>query len=428
MTFISQTWAEQILNLYHIITDMNTDTVYIYNKNLGYYDSTNAIPILKQECQRLLDAFTDDKKVKEIISYVKRETYRNVTRFDPSSEYVCLNNGILNIKKMELEKFTPDKFVAYRIPVTYDPKVDGELWQKYVESTTKGDDALTLQESTGNIFANHYLTKKLTYIYGTNDSGKSTFFDIIQNFLTRPNYSSLSLSDLCEKFTNASIYGKRVNIHADIPYKISLRHYGIIKNFTGNDEITLQFKNKDAFQYTSIAKLFFSGNGIPAINQDEADDAFYRRWQFIKFPHQFEPNDEIEWMYSTHEMQSAILNWALAGYKRLKEQKWKLTNQTSIDDVRDLFDGAHYVLNDFELWLTERCIPSLEFELKPTLFRDCRDWSIKHNKKVERDYPVFCKNLARQKIIKVEDYDPTVNGEKVHAFRGIQLKDKGPED
>ena len=41
-------------------------------------------------------------------------------------------------------------------------------------------DVKKLQEHLGNMFANHYETKKLLLLYGPQDSGKSTFIKIMQ--------------------------------------------------------------------------------------------------------------------------------------------------------------------------------------------------------------------------------------------------------
>ena len=346
MTFLPKPYADTILEAHTIITDINTGIIYIYSP-AGYYNSVNSVRILEHMIEHMLGNYTVDYKVNQIISSIRRQTYRNVDRFDPQSNYVCLNNGNFNLETQALEPHDPDKFVTYRIPVDYDQLAPGEDWLKYIESLVDDEDAFTLQEAVGNLFANHYTTKKLLYMYGSKDSGKSTFIEIIQRFLTKANYSNLSLNQLGEKFTNASIYGKRANFFADIPYKVPVRYYGIIKNFTGGDTVTLQFKGQDAFQNQNIAKMFFSGNGIPAIDEKQVDDAFYRRWQFVRFPHPFKPDDSIIGKYTTHEMLSAILNWALEGYENLKEQKWCFTTENSVEEVKEIFNNAVYVKNNF---------------------------------------------------------------------------------
>jgi putative DNA primase/helicase len=409
-----------ILAEQHIITDQNTDLIFLYNKNYGYYDCVNSIPLLKTVIQNQIGDKTKINHVKEVIDCIKRKTYRNIQRFDTKSEYVCLNNGILNLNTMEMEKHDPSRFISYRIPVER-KQVDQEPWLHYVESSVHKDDLLKLQESVGNVFANHYETKKLTYIYGGNDSGKSTFLNILEDFLSPDNCSHLTLTQLSEKFTNAELYGKRANIYADVPYRIKLRYFGIIKNVTGGDPVTLQFKGKDAFKYKSISKQFFSANGIPDIDDKEADDAFYRRWEFIRFPHTFDPDSELFKKYTTPDMKSAILQWAIEGYQRLKQNHWKLTNQTSIDEAREKFEGV--VLEPSGMWLLERTLPeSTAVETKKALFEDCKEWHSRKLLPFIDNYDSFCKWIHNQKITTVRDYKPIMGEKREPSFVGIRLK------
>jgi putative DNA primase/helicase len=420
--FLPALFGDLLIKKQPTITDQNTDLIFIYNKDYGYYDCVNSIPLLKMEIQNILGASASTYKVQEVINYIKRKTYRNIQRFDPTSEYVCLNNGILNLRTMKMEPHDPGRFISYRIPVDV-TDVDDEPWLHYIESVVHTDDQLKLQESIGNIFANHYETKKLTYLYGGNDSGKSTFLNIIKDFLSENNTCHLTLTQLNEKFTNAQIYGKRANIYADVPYKIKHRNFGLIKNFTGGDPVTLQFKGRDAFNYRSIAKQFFSANGIPLIDENEADDAFYRRWEFIRFPHAFPPDESVFKTYTTPEMKSAILLWALQGYQRLKENHWKLTNQTTIEEAKEKFEGV--VVEPSGVWLLERCNPeSTAVETKKTCFEDCKEWHCKKCLPFVDNYDVFCKWMHNQRIIPVLNYRPIIGEEREPSFVGIRLKPK----
>ncbi len=424
LKFSAKICGDKILSKFsRIITD-NSGLTYIYLEPGGYYNSVNSLKILGNIIDNWLGEDVSTYKVNEILNHIKRETYRNVllTEFHPY--YISLDNGNFNLKTMKLEEHTPDKFVTYRIPVTYDTKVDTEPWVKYVESLVKGDNVLTLQEEVGNLFAPHYINKKLVYAYGPRDTGKSTWFQILQAFLTKANYSNLSLYQLGEKFTNADIYGKRANFYSETPYKLIMKHYGMIKSFTGGakDTLTLQYKHRDAFQCTPTAKLFFSGNDIPKINKEQVDDAFYRRWQFHKFSNPFEADETIFAKYTTPIMKSAILKWALEGYVRLKENKWHFTNETSIEEAMRLFEGAVYKVDSFDKWLSINCRSSDSWELKDDLFRHCREW---HEQQGLKTYPVnlpaFGKRMLKQRFIPIKDYNPLVDGEQVQAYRGIKL-------
>ena len=423
--FNPKSYGDEIIKHYRIITDNSGDT-YVYFKTYGYYDSVNSIKNLESVINKSLCNGVTTYKVNEVINYIKRETYKDILLNELNTHYVCLVNGNFNLKTLKLEEHTPKKFVTYKIPVEYDAKVDTEPIIKLTESLVKGDVALTLQEEVGNFYAQHYINKKLVYAYGPKNSGKSTWYRILQEFLTQANYSNLSLYQLGEKFTNADIYGKRANFCAEIPYKVTIKYYGMIKSFTGGgkDTLTLQKKHKDPFQCTSIAKLFFAGNDIPTIDTEKAGDleSFYLRWQFDNYPNVFDTDETIVAKYTTPEMKSAILKWSLEGYERLREQNWHFTNETSIDEARELFEGAVYRIDSFDEWLSTNCRSSDSFELKADLFRHCRNW---HEQQGLETYPinvqVFGKRMLAQRFIPVIDFYPEIGKKQKAAFRGIKL-------
>jgi len=243
---------------------------------------------------------------------------------------------------------------------------------------------------------------------------------------SKTNYSNLSLYQLGEKFTNADIYGKRANFYTEIPYKDAIKYYDIIKSFVGGgkDAVTLQQKHRDPFQCTNIAKLFFAGNNIPMIDVEKVGDldAFCLRWQLDNYPHTFDTDETIVAKYTTPEMLSAILKWSLEGYERLREQNWHFTNETSIDEARELFETAVYKIDSFDEWLSTNCRSSDDFELKADLFRHCREW---HENQGLKTYPLnvqaFGKRMSAQRFIPVIDFYPEIGEKQKEAYRGIKL-------
>jgi len=417
--FMPQLDAENILGIQHVRTDSNSGKVYLYQN--GYYNSINSIPWLKQEIQRILGGRTNDTRVREILNYIIRSSYEPINR--SSMKYICLNKGILNTETLEVEEATPDKFVTFKIPVTYNPEIGYDVFNNYVLELVSERDCKVLQESVGNILADNYETKKLVYLYGERDCGKSTFLRIIQAFLTLDNHSNLSLNQLGEKFTQTALINKLANISSEESYRIPLKFYGFIKNATGSDTITMQYKGKDSFSYESLAKQFYAGNGIPAINKQEADGAFYNRWQFINFPNKFEnKSDDIYKMYTSDTMKSSILNWMIEGYKRLRQNQWEFSHHMSEQEAKDLFDGAQYEDELWMLWLKENCVVDEGFELKSTLYRHYMKWCKEKNRTDLDTYDVFLRKLHKQGSIHVQDYQPMVDGKQVKALKGIMLK------
>jgi putative DNA primase/helicase len=79
---------------------------------------------------------------------------------------------------------------------------------------------------------------------------------------------------------------KKANVFADIP-PLKLKSTDIIKSLTGyTDKISGEQKFKDTFEFVNGAKLIFSANQLPGV--DDESDAFWNRVILIEFPHKFE--------------------------------------------------------------------------------------------------------------------------------------------
>src|SRR5208283_2759033 len=95
------------------------------------------------------------------------------------------------------------------------------------------------------------------------------------------------------------------------------------KMLTGGDSIGTEKKFKDEYSFVNYAKLIFSANKPPKVT-DEDSYAFWRRWILIEFPNQFgddKKDPEILNKLTAEAELSGLLNWALEGLARLRQQK-----------------------------------------------------------------------------------------------------------
>jgi len=74
---------------------------------------------------------------------------------------------------------------------------------------------------------------------------------------------------------------------------------------------------------------------VPEVHEDTT--AFFRRWIIIQFPHAFEgalADKGLLKKLTTPDELSGVLNWALEGLKRLRDNGWTFSNSKSTEDVR----------------------------------------------------------------------------------------------
>jgi len=91
-------------------------------------------------------------------------------------------------------------------------------------------------------------------------------------------------------------------------------------------------------KFVNYAKLLYSCNVIPLVEEDDSD-AFFRRWIIINFPNIFTEDTadkNILAKITTPEETSGILNWALEGLRRLQENQGFSYDKTT-DQIRDQY-------------------------------------------------------------------------------------------
>jgi len=137
------------------------------------------------------------------------------------------------------------------------------------------------------LYPSHGLHKAFMLV-GDGRNGKSTYLKLIHKILGEDNVIGISLQDLCmNRFSQASLYHKLANIYADIPNK-PLAYTGYFKMLTGEDLISADRKFKERLTFKNYAKLLFSANALPEVN--DLTEAFWRRWIIVEFPNKFEEN------------------------------------------------------------------------------------------------------------------------------------------
>jgi putative DNA primase/helicase len=165
-----------------------------------------------------------------------------------------------------------------------------------------------------------------------------------------------------------------------------------------------------------MAKLLFSANALPKTKV--YDEAFYNRWIIIPFMNSMLGKEDpklTEKLTSPEEL-SGIINLALAGLKRLKDNGWKFTYG---DDA-----AAFYKRNCEPViaFLEERCEVSDGYVVKSKLVEAYNEYAKEMNLPMAASKKKFGTTMKDQTAIPVETTCPLVNGKQVEAWSGINLK------
>ncbi|MEM4592626.1 MAG: phage/plasmid primase, P4 family [Thermosphaera sp.] len=211
-----------------------------------------------------------------------------------------LNMEVWSRHRQNLEKYVPPRCVddiinIFKIsaPKSYQAFLSWVKREEESEDDARGRVALLLEIIGYTLFPHSYPFHKAILLVGDGSNGKSTYLALIRTILGDWNIASVPLSDLdprINRFAIADLYGKLANLSSE-PVKglrIDLTRF---KQLTGEDPVRFERKFKDGFTSYNYAKMIFSANELPEVNEDTY--AVWRRWIVLEFPNRFKPDPEF---------------------------------------------------------------------------------------------------------------------------------------
>lgn len=230
-----------------------------------------------------------------------------------------VDNGILDLETRELRAATPEDYLTERAGVEYDPDATCPRWDAFIDDVVRsGSHRKKLQEYAGYVLWHGEMPHhKTLFIPGPENSGKSTFIETISKLVPESRVSAAEPHDLTKRFGKWALYGTWLNVSSDIGERM-INNLGTFKQLTGEDRVRADRKYKDPVEFHPTAKHIFSANELP--DPFNADDAFWRRVLIVPFPETVPREDRDPALKRDLEGElSGILNWALDGLDRLRE-------------------------------------------------------------------------------------------------------------
>lgn len=344
--------AENLKDIFrfHAESGDNGD-IWFYNDRAGVWIS-HGKEMIEEIVTRSMAPHFKSRILSEVVRIVRNTKRDRTVEFGGCRDRIIVRNGTVNIKTGEFsESFDPDEYHITALPVTYDPKATCPGFKKFLDDVfTAKDDIHAIEEFLGYMLYKSNTYEIVVLLNGSGSNGKTVLLDVVKLFLGHENITSIPPQRFEKSnFAAAQLQGKLANICADIPSQM-LKYTGLLKMITSTDLIYAERKNKTPFTFENYAKLIFSCNTVPASYDDS--DAFYRRWRIIDLPNTFTPDSEgyvpkdelMEQIASETEL-SGILNLALEGLQRLRENH-QLTGTTPLKERKADYifrsDPAHY--------------------------------------------------------------------------------------
>lgn len=277
--------CEHLRAKYHIVTLWETGEMLYYKDGRYVYGAER---IIEEECFALFQYDARTYMIEEVKKAVRRQTYHELSEFDSDLNIINVKNGLYHIKEKKLTDHTPDYLSLNQKPITYDPTAKCPAFEKFLSDVLYPQQIKTAKQFEAYIF--YRATPHEVYLIqvGHGWNGKTKLNNVMVRLHGEENVSYVPFNDIAkDPFALADLERKDMNIDNE-PSGGVIKSSAILKKLSGHDWIRVQQKYIKAHNVKLHAKLRFSTNDIPDI-QDESIGR-YRREIVITFPYTFKPN------------------------------------------------------------------------------------------------------------------------------------------
>lgn len=293
---------------------------------------------------------------------------------------VIAQNGIVDVLAFAQGKEyffdrTPELFANANGEFSYDADAtEAPEWQGFLDSLEQPDDWLMLlQEMMGYWLAGGYDLQKICMFIGPPRCGKGTIQRVITKLLGQPNVCSPNLEDFASSFGLEQLLGTRLAIvpEAKFPTRDVPQIVGSLKAITGGDLVTVNRKHLKNIPVCLKTKLLLVSNNFIALPDNSK--ALPVRIVPLRFDASFVGKEDITLDVKLAGELPAILNWSLAGFRRLYHNGGKFTLPESSVEVMEqlLMESA-----PLQSYLQDACIfDPTKGVYKQSLYENYKKWS-----------------------------------------------------
>jgi len=202
-----------IMQKYNFVTFSDNKQIRVYS--VGAYIPGGEI-VIEREAQTLLGYDVRIQKIREITSYISKQTYIDRKQWENTTppKLIPLKNGVFDIMEMKFLPHSADYHFTTKIPVEYNPDAKCPLIDKFLSEVTANEkDAKTLVEFLAYCLYRAMPISRSIILTGSGANGKSTWLNTMTEFLGEENVAHTELIELeKDKFAKADLHGKLANL------------------------------------------------------------------------------------------------------------------------------------------------------------------------------------------------------------------------
>lgn len=337
-------------------------------------------------------------------------------------DIVACANGLLHLPTMELLPHTPAFFTHNALDIEYDADAaDPAAWLEFLDQLWTGDpeSVEALQDVFGYFLGIDTDQQKAFMLVGPPRSGKGTIARILTRMVGSENTVAPTLTSLGTNFGLQPLIGKRVAIISDARLSGHTDQAIIaerILSITGEDSITIDRKYRDAWTGRLKTRFLVLTNELPRLA--DASGAVASRFIMLMLTESFYGREDLGLANRLLAELPGILNWAIAGWQRLRRRGHFVQPASAGEAVQELEDLG----SPTGAFLRERCVTGEGDVTANDLFDAWEQWCSDQKRQYPGDKATFGRNL-RAALPSITLRRRRVNNGLVERYYpGIRLK------
>lgn len=336
-------------------------------------------------------------------------------------DLLVVANGTLHLLTRTLQQHDPRLFTTTALPFAYAPDSGPpKAWLEFLASVW-GDDAEsieTLQEFFGYCLTADCSQQKIFLVVGPKRSGKGTIARVLRAVIGEVNCAGPTLASLATNFGLQPLIGKRLGIISDARLGNRTDKHALTErlcSISGEDALTIDIKNRDAWTGTLGVRLIMFTNELPKIADDS--NALSSRFIVLRMTKSFFGKEDLGLADRLLAELPAILNWSLDGLERLKLRgafRQPASAQELVQELEDLTSPIGAFIRDC-------CVVGLNEEVEThRLYGLWETWRRQHGWNFTDTKEAFGASL-RAAVPGLEKVQTRAGGDRRRVYRGIGI-------
>lgn len=341
-------------------------------------------------------------------------------------DLLVTSNGILHVPTRKLMKHDPRLFIGHAVPFAYEPKAPAPTrWLAFLRELWPGDEesVALVQEMFGYILSGATSLQKILLLVGPTRAGKGVIANVLTHLCGRESVGAPTLAGLTTNFGLQDLIGKILAVVSDarLGPRADLQALAErLLSISGEDSITIDRKYKEPWTGRLEVRFLLLTNELPRFT--DASGALAKRFVVAVLQQSFYGREDPKLLAKLLPELPGILNWALDGLDRLREQGHFTQPASAREAIRDLEDLA----SPISAFVRDRCRVGRDQQVRVddlwTAWKAwCEDGSQHHGTK-----QTFGRDL-RAAVPGLRVSRPR-DGEHHRVYQGVGLSAGGPND